>query len=169
MAGPLQHPAVAGADREDVARGGNIVGRGLRVDGGFDRMGPVMGGNAGGNPFTRLDRHGEAGLEFRGIARDHLGQREAVDNRPFQRKADQPAAIQGHEIDDFRRHRRRRDNEIAFIFAVFVIDQDKHAAGAGLFDDLIDRSHAVARLVKADDVPVRNHAVSCSFPRIRAT
>ena len=49
LAGADEHAAVAGAQREDVARAGEILRAGLRVDGGEDGDGAVGGADAGGD------------------------------------------------------------------------------------------------------------------------
>ena len=56
-----------------------------------------------------------------------------------QRQADQPAAVLRHEVDRVGRRHLRGDDQIAFILAVLVIDQDEHAAVARLVDDLLGR------------------------------
>ena len=54
------------------------------------------------------------------------------------RQADQAAAMLGHEVDRIRGGKFRRDDEIAFIFAILRIDQDEHPAIAGILDDVLD-------------------------------
>ena len=55
-----------------------------------------------------------------------------------EREADEAAAFAGHEIDSFGRDFFRRHGEIAFVFAVFVINDDDHAALANFFDGFLD-------------------------------
>ena len=55
-----------------------------------------------------------------------------------QRQADQPAAVRGHKIDRFRGDELGRHGEIAFVFAVFVVDHYHHAPGAELLDRFRD-------------------------------
>ena len=45
-----------------------------------------------------------------------------------------------HEVDDFRRNLLRRNRQIAFIFAVLVIDDNQHPPGAEILQGLFDRS-----------------------------
>src|SRR6202171_6238691 len=54
-------------------------------------------------------------------------------------ETDQSAAELGHEVNGFGRDLFRRDGEVAFVLAVFVIDHDDHAAGA----DLLNRGRDV--------------------------
>ena len=55
-----------------------------------------------------------------------------------ERHADQAAAELGHEVDGFRRDFFGGHGEVAFVFAVFVVDQDDHAAVANFFDGFFD-------------------------------
>jgi hypothetical protein len=43
--------------------------------------------------------------------------------------------VLGHEVDGVRRRHLCRDDEVAFIFAVVIIDENEHAAVASLVDD----------------------------------
>jgi len=44
-----------------------------------------------------------------------------------------------HEIDRIGRRHLRRNDQVAFILAVFIVDQNIHSAVARFFDDLFDR------------------------------
>ena len=55
-----------------------------------------------------------------------------------QRQADQAAAVLGHEVDGFGRYFFRRHREVAFVFAVFVVDQDDLPALADFFEGFLD-------------------------------
>ena len=67
------------------------------------------------------------------------GRRSCSHALPRQREADQAAAVLGHEVDRLGRRHLRRDDEVALVLAVLVVDQDEHAAVARLLDDLLDR------------------------------
>ena len=60
---------------------------------------------------------------------------ELVDPFLAQREADQAAAVTGHEVDRVGRRHLRRDDEVALILPVVVVDQDEHAPVARLVDD----------------------------------
>ena len=47
--------------------------------------------------------------------------------------------MRGHEIDDFRRDLFGGDGEVAFVFAILVVDHDQHAAGADFLNRLGNR------------------------------
>src|SRR5579862_2311755 len=61
-----------------------------------------------------------------------------VDAFRRKRQADQPAPVDGHEVDGLGRDELGGHGKVAFVFAVLVIDDDQHAAGADLFDRLGD-------------------------------
>src|ERR1700680_1085507 len=46
----------------------------------------------------------------------------------------------GHEVNDFRRDLLACDCQIAFVFTVFVIDDDQHAARSKVFNGFGNRS-----------------------------
>jgi hypothetical protein len=47
--------------------------------------------------------------------------------------------VLGHEVDRVGRRHLRRDDEIALILPVLVVDQDEHAAVPSLVDQLLRR------------------------------
>ena len=137
MAGADQHAARPRDQREDVAGRDDRV----RALGGVDRdrdgARAVGGADAGGDPLARLDRDGEGGLVAAAVGAAHRLEPELVDPLLGQREADQAAAMLGHEVDRVGRRHLRRDDEVALILAVLVVDQDEHAAVARLVDDLL--------------------------------
>ena len=145
MAGADEHAAVARDQREDVARRDDMLGALAGVDRDRDRAGAVGGGDAGGDALARLDRGGEGGFEAGAVGAAHRLQAELVDPLAGQRQADQAAAVLGHEVDRVGRRHLRRDDEVALILAVLVVDQDEHAAVARLVDDLLGARHHSAR------------------------
>ena len=50
------------------------------------------------------------------------------------RETDQAATKLRHEVDRFRSDLFGRKGQIAFVFAVFIVDDDNHAPGANFFD-----------------------------------
>src|SRR6185437_9104857 len=49
-------------------------------------------------------------------------------------EADEAAAVAGHEIDGLGGDVFGGEGEVAFVFAVFVVDDDQHAAGANFVE-----------------------------------
>jgi hypothetical protein len=68
----------------------------------------------------------------------HQAKTQLLDPLAHHREADQAAAVFGHEIDRIRRRHLRRNDQIAFVLAVLVIDQDEDAAVACVLDHLLD-------------------------------
>ena len=135
--------------------------RAVRVDRHGDRLGAVGGGNAGRDALARFDRDGERGLVARAVLLAHERQAKLFDPCPGQRQADQAARMACHEVDRVGCRELRRDNQIAFVFAVLVIDQDEHPAVAGFLDQFLGGGQ-VLRKVGGNEffLQVFHHAVS---------
>ena len=110
------------------------------------------GGNAGGDAFARLDRDGEGGLVARAVVAAHQRQAELLDAVAGQRQADQAARVAGHEVDRVGRGELRGDDQVAFVLAVLVIDQDEHAAVARFLDQFLGGGEVLRQLGGADVV-----------------
>ena len=70
-------------------------------------------------------------------ALDHQRQIELLAAFLGQGEADQAAAVLGHEVDRFGRDLLGRDDQIAFILAILVVDDDHHATLAEELDRLV--------------------------------
>jgi hypothetical protein len=138
VTGAGQHATFLGAQREDVAGLHQIFSAGIRRHGSRDRAGSVSGGNAGGDTDGCFNRYGECGAEHAAIARHHLLQAQALAVIVGQGQADQPACLACHETDRFGCATVGGQQQVAFVFAVFVIDQQDHFAEAIIFDDFFD-------------------------------
>ena len=144
MARADQHAAIAGAQRKDMPRRGDIGGGFPCVDGHGDGARAVMGGDAGADALARLDRHGKGGLVAGRVVGGHQRQAQRIDAGTGQGQADQPAPMGGHEVHGFGRGHLRGDDQIALVLAVLVIDKDEHAPVAGILDDILDGTDRVA-------------------------
>ena len=113
---------------------GEVRGCGVWRDGGADGVAAVGGGDAGGDSFAGFDSFGEGGAKARRILLGHGRQIEVVGALFGEGEADEAAAKFGHEVDGFGRDELGGEGEIALVFAVFVIDDYDHAAGADLRD-----------------------------------
>ena len=71
-----------------------------------------------------------------GIARGHRRQLQALAALFGQREADQAAPEAGHEVDRLGRHVIGREDQVALVLAVFLVDEDDHAAGGEVGDEL---------------------------------
>src|SRR5262249_5244144 len=65
-----------------------------------------------------------------------------------ERQTDQAAGVARHEVDDFRRDLLRRANNIAFVLAILVVNDDDHAAVANVRYGLVNsrKSHVIVPL-----------------------
>ena len=134
MAGADEHAAVARAQRKDVAGAGEILRARLWIDGGEDGDGAIGGADAGGDAEAAVDGFAEGGAVDRGVDRRHERQVELVAAVFGERQADQAAGVLGHEVDGFGGDFFGGHGEVALVFAVFVVDEDDHAALANFFD-----------------------------------
>ena len=139
LAGADENAAVAGAQREHVARAGEILRASLGIDRGEDGDGAVGSADAGGDADLRVDGFGEGRAVDARVDQRHEREMEFIAALLGEGEADQAAAKLGHEIDGFGGDFFGGHGEVAFVFAVFVVDQDDHAALADFFDGFFDR------------------------------
>ena len=114
----------------------------LRARFGIDRRengdGAVGGADAGGDADFRIDGFREGRAMDARVDQRHEREMEFIAALLGEGEADQAAAELGHEIDSFGRDFFGGHGEVAFVFAVFVVDQDDHAALANFFDGFFD-------------------------------
>ena len=144
VAGAHQRAALARHQRKDVAGRDDVVAAAFRIDRHRDGACAVVRRNAGGDALARLDRDGERGLVPRAVVRAHQRQAELFDALAGHRQADQAAGVTRHEVDRIRRGELRRNDQIALVLPVLVIDQDEHAAVARLLDQFIGSRRGIA-------------------------
>ena len=145
----LQHTTRARAQREDMAGLDEVVGGRGRVDRDLDRVGPVVGGDAGRHTLARLDRDGERRAERSLVLVRHLAQAELLAALGREAEADQATAVRRHEVHGLGRDELRRDREIAFVLAVLVVDDDHEPARPDLLDRFLDGGEDGARCLGA--------------------
>ena len=129
LAGAYQYPSLAGAEGEDVAGTGEVVGAGVGADRYLDGVGAVGGGDAGSDAFAGLDGLREGGAEARGVVLRHGAEAHVVCAFLGEGEADEAAAEAGHEVDGFGGAELGGEGEVAFVLAVLVVDEDDHATG----------------------------------------
>ncbi len=140
LAGADQDASLSGAQGKDVPRADEIVGRGARRDGGADGVGAVGCGDAGGDTLTGFDGFSKGSTEARGVLLGHREEAQVVGAFLSEGEADEAAAVAGHEVDGFRSDVVCGEGQIAFVFAIFIIDDDDHASGADFCDGAGDVS-----------------------------
>ncbi len=138
-----QHPAVARHQGKHMAGRHDIVAAFARVDRHGDRPGAIGRGDAGRDAFARLDRHREGGLVARAVMLRHQGQPELFDAaHATSGRQIRPRPYLAMEIDRLGGDAFRRNDQIALVLAILVIDQDDELALPGIGDDLLDRETA---------------------------
>ena len=129
-----QHAAFAGPQGKDVAGTNQIARLAGRIDGDADGVRAVGRGDARGDALGRFNGFAKRGAESRIVARGHGRQLQRVADFGAERKADQAAGVPGHEIDDLGSDHLGRDRNVAFVLAIFIVDDDEHPAGPKVFD-----------------------------------
>ena len=89
-----------------------------------------------------VDGDGERRPEMRLVAGGHGAQTEGVDAFRGEGDADEPPGLLRHEVDVLGRRELSGHYDVAFVLAVFVVDEDDHAARSDGRDRVFDRSDA---------------------------
>src|SRR5439155_1028659 len=171
VAGAAQDAARHRPQRKDVARAGEILGPHLRIDQRADRDRAVVGGGAGRDATSGVDRHGERGRHGRRVVRDHHRDLEFVQPLAGHRYTDEAAAVLGHEVDGLRRDLVGGHDEIALVLAILVVDDHEDASRADLLDGRLDarKPRHVAPLSASDRtryLPIRSASTFVACPAL---
>ena len=138
LAGADEDAALARAQWKDMAGAREILRPGLGIDGREDGDGAIGGADAGGNAKARVHGFGKGGAMDRSVDGRHEGQVQLVATLFCEGKADEAAAVPSHEVDGVGRNLFGGHGEVAFVFAVLVVNKDDHAALADFFDGFFD-------------------------------
>jgi len=122
----------SGAGLDDVVRTG--VSRHRRLD----RQRAVLRRDAGGHSGRRFDRDRERRTVRALVVARHLRQPELAAACLGERQADQSAAEAGHEVDCLGSDVLGSQDQITFVLAILLVDQDNHAPAAHFDDNLLD-------------------------------
>lgn len=140
MSGAPQHASSARPEGEDVARSAQFLGPGVRVDERLYGHGPVLRADSGGASFAhQIDADCKWGFKGGIVSVDHELKLELVTAVFNERGTNQTASFHGHEVDHLRGCKPGCGNEVALIFAVFIVDHDDHFAPADVFDGVLNR------------------------------
>ena len=152
MPGAHQHAAGFRRDREYVPGLDDVPGlrpaRHRRLHG----AGAVVRRYPGADPRCRFDRNGKRRAVEGMVLLRHRRQLQLAAAFLGQGKADQAARKPGHEVDRLGRDEIGGKNEIALVFAVFLIHQDDHLAGFDVGDDFLGAADAHVRLMVEQSV-----------------
>ncbi len=138
VAGAHEHAAIDRLQREDVAGLHQVGGLGIRCHGGLHGAGAVGGGDAGGDALGGLDGGREGRAHLGAVARHHGWQAQQFAALAREGEADEAAAETRHEVDRFGRDVVGCQDQVAFVFAVFLVHEDDDAPGAHLRHDVFD-------------------------------
>ncbi len=140
LSGANQDSAFAGAEREGVSGTREVVGPRGGIDGDLNGVGAIVGRDAGGDSVAGIDGFGEGGAEVGGVLGRHGRKTKVVEALFGHGQTDEAASVARHEVDGVGSDFLGGHGEIAFVLAVFVVNDDDHAAGA----DLVERGFDVA-------------------------
>ena len=139
VTGTHQHAAINSLQREDVAGLHQIFG--FRILGHCCLHGAraVRCRDAGGDAFGGLNGRGKGRALLVAIARRHGRQLQALAVFAAERQADQAAPETRHEVDGVGADVVGCHQQIAFVLAVFFVNQNDDASGAQVSHDVFNR------------------------------
>ncbi len=141
MSGARQYAARVRDQRKHVTRLDDVPRSCARRTRDANGVRAIGGRDARGHTFGRLDRNGEVGPVHRAVHRRHGRELQLARALFGDRHADEAASETRHEIDDLGRDGVGGDDEVAFVLAIFLVDQDDDTARAQLADDFGNRAH----------------------------
>ena len=127
---PLEDPAGAVAQREDVPGPVEVVRPRRRVDQRGNGGGPVGRRDPRRGAVAEVDAHRERRALRLRVGGDHQRQVESVGPLGQQRHADDPGRVGEEEGDVLGRGRLAGHDEVAFVLPVLVVDHHGHAEAA---------------------------------------
>ena len=131
-----QHTAVLGVERIDVSRAAKPFGTSFGISQSTHSGCAVVGGNACGAAFEEVDRHGERRAEHGSVAL-HLVFEVKLSATLFSDwGAKHATSLLEHVVDLFGRDEFRSSDEVALIFAIFIIDNDEKFSSLEIFQSL---------------------------------
>src|SRR6266404_9692705 len=138
LPGADEDAAIASAQRKNMAGAREILRLGLRIDGRQNGDGAVGGADSRAYADARVHRFGKRRAVNGSIDGRHEREAKLVAALFREGHADQAAAVLSHEVDGVGSDFLGGHGEVAFVFAVFVVDEDDHAALTDFFDGFFD-------------------------------
>ena len=137
MARAHQHAAIDRLQRKNMARLHQVLRHGVFGDCGTYGAGAVGSRYASAYAFCGFNGNGKCGGVFGAIAHCHGRQLQALAMGACEGQANQATSKAGHEVDRVGADVVGGQYQIAFVFAVFFIDQDDHFALAHVGHDIL--------------------------------
>ena len=133
-----QHPTIDRLQGKNMAWLHQITGLSLGRNRCLHRAGTVCRTDAGGDTFSRFNRHRKRRAVHRAIACGHGRQAQVLTTLTRKRQANQATAKLGHEVNGFGTDVVRSQNQITLVFAVLFIDQNDHAASTHISNNFFN-------------------------------
>ena len=124
VAAPVQHPALAVAQREHVAGARELPRLGRRVGQHAGGVRPVGGRDAGGDAVAGVHRDGVRRPQLVLVVRRHQRDLEPVEHLGRHRHADHAARVPDRERHQLGRRLARGEDDVALVLAVLVVHHD---------------------------------------------
>src|SRR5690606_29614179 len=145
---------------EDVAGPDQVVGLRRRVGQRPDRVGPVGGGDPGGDAVPRVHADRVRGAHALGVLRRHEGDLQAVEVGAVHRDADDAAGVTDREGQQLRGRLRGGEDDVALVLAVLVVDDHDGASRRDVGERGLDGVEDAAVAGHTVDHTVADHAVA---------
>ena len=129
MSGTGEDSAVLGVERVDMSGASEPFGARIRIGQGANRRGAVVCRHTGGASFEQVDRYGEGRAENRRVALHLVFQLELAATLLCDGCAEDTATLLEHEVDFLRRDEFGGRNQVAFVFAILIIDDNDEFSG----------------------------------------
>ena len=146
LAGANEHAAFFGAQGKDVAGASEILRLGLGINRRENGYGAVGGADASSDAGAGVNGFGKGRAMNGRVDGRHERKVQFVATVLGERETDETATVLGHEIDGVRSDLLGGHREVAFVFTIFVVHEDDHAALANVFDGFLDRSEVGAQV-----------------------
>ena len=140
-----EHPSPRRPERKDVPRTGEILRARLRIDEGANRDGAIVGADARRRPVNRVDGNGERRAHLRGVLLDHETEAKLVGALLVERGADEPAGVPRDEVDALGGHELRGHDDVPFVLAILVVDDDEHPPPFDILERVFDAAEYAHR------------------------
>ncbi len=137
VAAPDQHTSVAVAQREDVARAGDLPRLGRGVGQHARRVGAVGCRDAGGDTVAGVHGDRVRRAEPVLVVRRHQRDLEPVEHVGRHRHADHPAGVADRERHQLRSRLGRGEDDVALVLAVLVVDDHDRLPRGDVGDRLL--------------------------------
>src|ERR1700690_78504 len=134
LPGAHQHSTFAGAQRKNVSWSRQVRGPRRRIDRNLYRVAAVIGGNPCRQTFASVNRFAKRCAVLRRVLGRHVADPQMVEPLFGHGQADQAAPVLGHKVDGLGRDAFGGQREVAFILAIFVVNDHNHPPLANLAD-----------------------------------